>query len=70
MPFPKDKGGMIAAGHKYLCDKTCPCGAKMELWLTPKGATMPMNRMRENTDPAESHFATCPMAAQFRRHKK
>jgi hypothetical protein len=70
MPFPKDKGELITAGYKYLANKTCPCGAGMELWLTPKGATMPMNPMRENTDPATSHFSDCPMATQFRRHKK
>ena len=70
MPFPKDKGGMITAGYKYLANKTCPCGASMELLLTPAGATMPMNPMRANEDPAESHFVTCPKAAQFRKAKK
>ena len=70
MPFPKDKGGMIAAGYKYQANKTCPCGASMELWLTPNNATMPMNPMSANEDPAVSHFTDCPKAAQFRRPKK
>jgi hypothetical protein len=70
MPFPATKKLMIEAGYKYLANKTCPCGASMELWLTPKDATMPMNPMRDDDDKAESHFATCPKAAQFRRPKK
>jgi hypothetical protein len=61
---------MIEAGYKYLTNKTCPCGAPMELWLTPKDATMPMNPMPEADSKAESHFATCVKAAQFRRQKK
>jgi hypothetical protein len=41
----------------------------MQLWLTPTGAMMPMNPMQTDDDKAESHFATCPKAAQFRRQK-
>ena len=70
MPFPATKAAMLEAGYKYLVNKTCPCGDSMELWLTPNGATMPMNPMREADAKAESHFATCPKAAQFRRAKK
>jgi len=67
MPLPKDKAGMIAAGYTYIQNKNCPCGSRMELWLTPEGATMPMNPMRAGQDYAESHFVTCPRAIQFRR---
>jgi hypothetical protein len=69
MPFPETRGKLKEAGYKYLGNKICPCGASMELWLTPNNATMPMNTMREDDDKAESHFASCPLAAQFRRKK-
>jgi hypothetical protein len=70
MPFPATKAKLIEAGYKYLANKTCPCGSSMELWLTPNGATMPMNPMSGDEDPAVSHFSDCPKAAQFRRNKK
>lgn len=70
MPFPETRGLLKEAGYKYLANKTCPCGATMELWLTPKDATLPMNPMHSDDDKAESHFATCVKAAQFRRPKK
>jgi len=70
MPFPPTKAAMIEAGYKYLANKTCPCGASMELWLTPADKTMPMNPMRNDDDPAVSHFSDCPKAVQFRRAKK
>lgn len=41
----------------------------MELWHTPNNQTLPMNPMHDDEAKAESHFATCPRAAQFRRKK-
>jgi hypothetical protein len=70
MPFPATRREMIETGYKYLANKMCPCGARMELWSTPKNQTLPMNPMEKDEDKAESHFATCPRAAQFRRSPK
>lgn len=42
----------------------------MELWHTPKDQVLPMNPMGDDDAKAESHFATCSKAEQFRRHKK
>ena len=70
MPFPETRAKLRAAGYEFKETKTCPCGAKMELWKTPNEATLPMNPMNHDDAPAVSHFATCPMAAQFRRNKK
>jgi hypothetical protein len=69
MPFPATRAALIEAGYTYQTNKTCPCGAAMQLWLTPSGAMMPMNPMQSDDDKAESHFATCVKAAQFRRQK-
>jgi hypothetical protein len=69
MPFPPTQQALIEAGYKYTAHKVCPCGAEMELWLTPVGTTIPMNPMRSPEAQAISHFATCPKAQQFRRNK-
>jgi len=42
----------------------------MELWHTPTDQIIPMNPMSNDDAKAESHFATCPKAQQFRRNKK
>jgi hypothetical protein len=67
MPFPATRAAMIEAGYSFATMKTCPCGESMELWNTPKGATMPMNPMNDDDSPAVSHWATCVKAEQFRR---
>lgn len=67
MPFPETRVAMEEAGYSYATLKICPCGASMELWNTPKGATMPMNPMPDPDSPAVSHWATCEKAEQFRR---
>jgi hypothetical protein len=69
MPFPATKRLLIEAGYQYLTDKTCPCGARMELWRTPNGMSIPMNPMDSPDAEAESHFASCPKAEQFRRKR-
>jgi hypothetical protein len=69
MPFPETKAKMIEAGYSFHTRKTCPCGAPMELWNTPKGEHLPMEPMPDDDSKAESHFATCPKAVQFRRKK-
>lgn len=70
MPFPATKKLLEEAGYKFVTNKTCPCGALMELWCTPKDSLIPMNPMGDPEAKAESHFATCPKAVQFRRAKK
>lgn len=67
MPFPETRRLMQDAGYSFVAAKRCPCGAEMELWLTPKNAMLPMNPMTDDDAKAESHFATCPRAAQFRK---
>lgn len=69
MPFPETRGKLIDAGYSFVDTKTCKCGAKMELWRTPKNEFIPMHPMSDDDAKAESHFATCPQAAQFRRQK-
>lgn len=67
MSFPATRALLQDAGYRFITVKTCPCGAKMELWFTPNGATMPMNPMPTEDSPAVSHWATCEKATQFRR---
>jgi hypothetical protein len=70
MPFPPTRRELKEAGYDFVTTKTCPCGEKMELWHTPKDQMLPMNPMTDDDAKAESHFATCVKAAQFRRVKK
>ena len=70
MPFPATRRELKEAGYDFVTMKTCPCGARMELWHTPKDQVLPMNLMQDDDAKAESHFATCPKAAQFRRQKQ
>jgi hypothetical protein len=70
MPFPATKEAMMRAEYTYTTSKVCPCGATMELWMTPSGKLIPMNPMPQEESPAVSHWATCEKAAQFRRHQK
>lgn len=69
MPFPATRRLMEEAGYSFAGKKTCPCGDPMELYRTPKGELLPMNPMPNPDSKAESHFATCSKAAQFRRKK-
>jgi hypothetical protein len=69
MPFPPTRRLLKEAGYDFMTNKTCPCGATMELWHTPKDQVIPMNPMADDDAKAESHFATCVKAAQFRRKK-
>lgn len=70
MPFPATRRLLKEAGYTFETNKTCPCGAPMELWRTPKDQLLPMDPMSDDDSKAESHFATCPKAQQFRRMKK
>lgn len=67
MPFPPTRAAMIEAGYSFHTNKVCPCGAAMELWNTPRGEHLPMEPMPDDDSKAESHFATCVKAVQFRR---
>jgi hypothetical protein len=70
MPFPETRRLLKEAGYYFVANKTCPCGATMELWHTPKDQLLPMDPMSDDDSKAESHFATCAKAQQFRRQKK
>jgi hypothetical protein len=57
--------------------KTCRCGEPMIWMKTPAGRSMPVNYTgaEKSTDVYDhnvhvSHFATCRLAAEFRREKK
>jgi hypothetical protein len=69
MSFPKTREEMEAANYMRDGRETCKgCGAEMEFWITPeRQKALPMNPMPEPASVAISHFATCPMAAQFRK---
>jgi len=69
MPFPENRRLLKETGYDFLAMKVCPCGEKMELWQTPKDQVIPMNPMSDDDAKAESHFATCSRAAQFRKPK-
>jgi hypothetical protein len=58
---------MVERGYTYATMKICPCGASMELWHVPNRGLIPMNPMPDDDSKAESHFATCPKAVQFRK---
>lgn len=70
MPFPMTRRLLKAADYTFVAIKVCPCGATMELWRTPNDQVIPMNPMSDDDAKAESHFATCPKAKQFRKAKK
>ena len=70
MPFPPTRRELKQAGYDFIAHKTCPCGAAMELWHTPQDKMMPMNPMADDDSKAESHWATCEKAQQFRRPTK
>ena len=69
MPFPKTRAEMEAAGYVRDGHEVCKgCGAEMQFWITPeRQKAIPMNPMAHPTSEAITHFATCPMAAQFRK---
>ena len=68
MSFPTTRDEMEAANYIRDGRETCKgCGAMMEYWITPERKAIPMNPMPKPTSVAITHFATCPMAAQFRK---
>jgi len=63
MPFPKTKDDLFAQGYKFGRATSCrACRAKIEFWMTPRGKYIPLN-----AGTLESHWSTCPKAAEFRR---
>lgn len=66
MPFPATLDELRAAGYRFQEHSRCRgCKAVIEWWITPAGKKMPM----DVTDggKVETHFATCPKVAQFRK---
>lgn len=68
--LPQTRAELIRRGYQYVGTKTCTaveCGKRIELWRTPNQATAPYNPMPDENSHAQSHYATCTRAAQFRR---
>lgn len=64
-PFPSTLDELRSAGYRFDQYAHCRgCGAVIEWWYTPAGRKMPMD---VHGGKVESHFATCPKAAQFRK---
>jgi hypothetical protein len=69
MAFPATVEELRTAGYKYDRYSYCSgCGALIEWWTTPRGKKMPMD-VTDSGGKVQSHFATCPKAAQFRKVK-
>jgi len=66
MPFPETVDELKTAGYKFDGHSHCRgCGEVIEWWLTPRGKRMPMDVDARGN--CESHFSTCPKAANFRK---
>jgi len=66
MPFPETTGELVKAGYKFDNQANCRgCGAAIEWWITPRGKKMPMDVDADGN--AESHWANCPEAKNFRK---
>jgi hypothetical protein len=68
--LPQTRAELIRRGYQYVGNKTCSapeCGKPIELWRTPNQVKAPYNPMPDETSHAQSHYATCPRAQQFRR---
>lgn len=64
--FPATRGELTAAGYKLKASRNCRlCGGHLEFWLTPKNKLAPLEVVAGNK--LQSHFATCPHAAKFRK---
>lgn len=71
MSFPATRAALEFAGYRRQSSTFCMgCNQAMEFWTTPQGKSIPMDVMTEAESPAISHFATCPLAQQFRRRKQ
>lgn len=81
MPLPTKREDLVALGYVFDNDARCRyCGARIEWWITPKGAKMPFSvkEIKEEAvgpfAPVERidripHFSDCPNADQARRKK-
>jgi hypothetical protein len=69
--FPTTRAELEAAGYSRNCYTRCKgCTKAIEFWNTPNGAHIPMEHMPDPDSPAESHFVSCPNAAQFRKEPR
>lgn len=68
--LPKTRAELLQRGYLYVGNKLCDspgCRAPIEMWRTPNQKIAPFNPMPEMESHAQSHYATCNRAADFRR---
>jgi len=66
MPFPETTQELVQQGYKFDNQANCRgCGAAIEWWITPRNKKMPMDVDADGN--AESHWANCPAAKEFRK---
>ena len=68
--LPKTRAEMITRGYQYMGNKLCDspaCRKPIELWRTPNMKVAPFNPMPDVDSHAQSHYATCNRASDFRR---
>lgn len=66
MSFPETTAELSKAGYRFMNEANCRgCGSAIEWWETPRGKRMPMDV--DASGNAESHWANCPDAKQFRK---
>lgn len=66
MPFPKTPDGLREAGYSFNRNARCSaCNREIQWWWTPAKKLMPLDH-----GTLETHWATCPDAAKFRKKKE
>lgn len=69
MPFPTTVKGLEDAGYRFESRSLCRgCKAVIAFYRTPKGRRMPIEIAADGS--CESHFATCPLAEEFRSRRQ
>ena len=68
--MPQTRAELIKRGYQFVGNKTCSaieCKKPIELWRTPNQRLAPFNPMPDIDSHAQSHYATCAKAQDFRR---
>lgn len=59
--YPETKSELNDSAFIFKGRGKCKdCGAIIEWWETPKGKTIPLDRMTEDHDKAIPHWKSCP----------